>query len=40
MQLDAAALAEIETAIPRGAVTGNRYAYSHIVDLDSERATG
>jgi aryl-alcohol dehydrogenase-like predicted oxidoreductase len=38
IHLDAGILAEIETAIPKGSVAGERYASYHMVDLDSERS--
>jgi aryl-alcohol dehydrogenase-like predicted oxidoreductase len=38
IHLDAETLAEIETAIPKGSVAGERYASYHMVDLDSEQS--
>jgi aryl-alcohol dehydrogenase-like predicted oxidoreductase len=37
VRLDAAALAEIELAVPAGAVRGGRYAQAQLAHLDSER---
>lgn len=37
VKLDAAALARIERAIPKGAAKGERYALAHMSHLDSER---
>ena len=40
VRLDAATLARIEQAVPRGAAAGERYAAQQMAMLDSERKTG
>lgn len=40
VKLDAAALARIESAIPKGAAKGERYAVAHLSHLDSEKRAG